>query len=163
MADNDLFKTTRMAMMRGAGPAYIPGQAVFLQRDVQIFTRGTQGKVVSVQSTRPGEHRYHVLIGDDKLWVYEADLRPTPPGEAALAPGADGNLSITQRLQSMTLSQRMATLGADENRRLTDLAATQRMHSLTQEERMAELLKTNRIRTLKREGEGEPDPEGGTG
>jgi hypothetical protein len=150
MADDDLFKTQRMTLMRGAGPVYIPGQAVFLQRDLQTFTRGTQGKVVSVQSARPGEHRYHVLFGDDKLWVFEADLRPTPPGESPLAKGPDG-LTITQRLQTMTVSQRMATLGVDENRRLTELAATQRMHTLTQEERMAELLKTNRVRTIKPE------------
>jgi hypothetical protein len=144
MADDDMFKTTRMALLRGVHPAYIAGQAVFLQREVQTYPKGTQAKVISVTATRPGEHRYQLLVGDDKLWVFESDVRPTPPG------GPDGSLTITQRLQSMSLSQRMATLGIDETRRLGDLAATQRMHVLTQDERLHELLKTNRTRALER-------------
>lgn len=146
--DNDLLRTTRMALSRSANPNYIAGQAVFLQRDVQGFTKGTQGRIISVQLSRPGEHRYLMLIGEDKFWAYESDLRPTPPGDAPLSTSDDGTLSITQRLQSMSLSQRMATLGVDESRRLGNLANTQRMHVLTQEERMQELLKTNRIKTL---------------
>lgn len=146
--DDDLLRTTRLALSRATHPNYIAGQAVFLQRDVQGFAKGTQARVISVQLARPGEHRYQMLIGEDKFWAYESDLRPTPPGEAPLATGEDGSLSITQRLQSMSLSQRMATLGVDESRRLGNLASTQRMHVLTQEERMQELLKTNRIKTL---------------
>jgi hypothetical protein len=147
-SDDDLLRTTRLGNLRGANPAYIAGQAVFLQRDLQGFAKATQAKVLSIQPGRPGEHRYQLLIGDEKFWAYEADLRPTPPGAPALVSEPGGGLSITQRLQSMSLDQRMATLGVDETRRLTDLASTQPMHAMTQEERMAELLKTNRIKTL---------------
>jgi hypothetical protein len=150
MADDDMFKTTRMALLRGAHPAYIAGQAVFLQRDVQTYAKGAQGKVVSITASRPGEHRYQLLIGEDKLWVFESDVRPTPPGDSPLSEGADGSLTITQRLQSMSLSQRMATLGIDETRRLGDLATTQRMHVLTPDQRLHELLKTNRALALER-------------
>lgn len=146
--DNDLFKTTRMALLRGANPNYIAGQAIFLQRDVQGFPKGSNGRIVSIQAGRPGEHRYLLLVGNEKFWAFEADLRPTPPGDAPLSTGPDGTLSITQRLQSMTLSQRMATLGVDETRRLGGMAATQRMHTLTPEQRMQELLKTNRSQAL---------------
>ena len=146
--DNDLFKTTRMALLRGANPNYIAGQAIFLQRDVQGFSKGSHGRIVSIQPGRPGEHRYLLLVGSEKFWAFEADLRPTPPGDAPLTTGLDGKLSITQRLQSMTLLQRTATLGVDETRRLGGMAATQRMHTLTPEQRMQELLKTNRSQAL---------------
>lgn len=146
--DDELFKTTRMGSLRGANPTYLAGQAVFLQRDVQGFAKGAVAKIVSVQAIRPGEHRYLLLIGAEKFWAFEADLRPTPPGEAPLVTGPEGDMSITQRLQSMSLSQRMATLGVGETRRLNDLSATRRMHTLTPEERMQEMLKTNRLKTL---------------
>ena len=149
--DKDLFRTTRMALLRGANPAYIAGQSIYLQRDVQGFPRGSQSKIVSVQSARPGEHRYLLLLGKEKVWAYESDLRPTPPGEAPLSTGPEGDMSITQRLQSMSLSQRMATLGVDETRRLDSFSATQRMHVQTHQERMQDLLKTNRSQTLARE------------
>ena len=149
--DKNLFRTTRMALLRGANPAYIPGQSIYLQRDVQGFPRGSQSKIVSVQSARPGEHRYLLLLGKEKVWAFESDLRPTPPGEAPLSTGPEGDLSITQRLQSMSLTQRMATLGVDETRRLDSYSATQRMNVQTQEERMQELLKTNRSQNLARE------------
>ena len=147
-ADDDLFKTTRMGVLRGSNPSYLSGQAVFLQRDVQGFPKGTLGKIITIQASRPGEHRYHLLVNGEKIWAFEADLRPTPPGEAPLVNGPDGDLSITQRLQSMSLEQRMATLGVDETRRLNDLTATRRMHALTPEERLKEMLKTNRMKTL---------------
>lgn len=147
-ADDDLFKTTRMGVLRGSNPSYLSGQAVYLQRDVQGFPKGTVGKIITIQAARPGEHRYHLLVGDEKIWAFEADLRPTPPGVAPLVNGPDGDLSITQRLQSMSLEQRMATLGVDETRRLNDLSATRRMHALTPEERLKEMLKTNRMKTL---------------
>jgi hypothetical protein len=147
-ADDDLFKTTRMGVLRGSNPSYLSGQAVFLQRDVQGFPKGTLGKIITIQASRPGEHRYHLLVDGEKIWAFEADLRPTPPGEAPLVNGPDGDLSITQRLQSMSLEQRMATLGVDETRRLNDLTATRRMHALTPEERLKEMLKTNRMKTL---------------
>lgn len=153
--DDELFKTARMGSLRGANPCYLAGQAVFLQRDVQGFAKGSMVKIITVQPMRAGEHRYQLLAGNDKIWAFEADLRPTPPGEAPLATGPEGDMSITQRLQSMSLSQRMATLGVDETRRLNDLAATRRMHTLTAAERMQEMLKTNRMKTLAPE----PDPD----
>ena len=145
---DEMFKTTRMALLRGVNPAYIAGQYVHLQRDVQGFLKGSRAKVVTVQVARPGEHRYLLFIEGEKIWAFEADLRPTPPGDALLATGADGNLSITQKLQSMSVSQRMATLGVNETRRLNTLGATQRMHALTPDERMQDLLATNRTRNL---------------
>ncbi|MFN0160623.1 MAG: hypothetical protein ACKVQQ_05285 [Burkholderiales bacterium] len=159
-SDDDLLRTTRMGTLRGAQPAYIAGQMVFLQRDLQGYAKAAVAKVLSIQPGRPGEHRYQLLIGEDRLWAHEADLRPTPPGAPPLVGEPGGGLSITQRLQSMSLTQRMATLGVDETRRLTDLASTQPMHALTQEERMAELLKTNRIKTL---NSGPPTVPGKTG
>ena len=144
-----MFHTTRMGLLRGVAPSFLPGEIVYLQREVQGFPKGAQAKIISVQTVRPGEHRYHLLLGEEKVWAYEADLRPTAPGEAPLAVGPAGQLSITQRLQSMTLSQRMATLGVDEKRRLSEMSNTQRMHALTQEERMRDLLKTNRAHALK--------------
>ncbi|MBL8383485.1 MAG: hypothetical protein JNM90_10435 [Burkholderiales bacterium] len=164
--DDSLFKTTRMALLRGASPAYLPGQSVFLQRDVQGFAKGTEGKIVTVQATRPGEHRYQLLVGADKIWAFESDVRPTAPGESPLVTGKGGDLSITQRLQTMSLSQRMATLGVDETRRLNDLASTRRMHTLTAAERMKELLKTNRLSNVAPGDEADapagPGSEGGT-
>ncbi len=137
-----------MGVLRGSNPSYLSGQEVYLQRDVQGFPKGTMAKIITIQVARPGEHRYHLLVGDDKIWAFEADLRPTAPGAAPLVNGPDGDLSITQRLQSMSLEQRMATLGVDETRRLNDLTATRRMHALTPEERLKEMLKTNRMKTL---------------
>lgn len=148
MAAEDIFRTTRMALLRGASPTFLAGEHAFLQRDVQGFPKGTKVKIVSVHSARPGEHRYHLVIGNEKIWAFEADLRPTAPGAAPLATGPQGELSITQKLQSMSLSQRMATLGVDETRRLADLAATQRMHALTPAQRISELLRTNRVKAL---------------
>lgn len=156
---DEMFQTTRMALLRGVNPAYIAGQYVHLQRDVQGFLKGCRAKVVTVQVARPGEHRYQLFIEGEKIWAFEADLRPTPPGDPMLATGADGNLSITQKLQSMSVSQRMATLGVDETRRLNTLGATQRMHALTPDERMQELLATNRTQTLA-EGSEAPDDAG---
>ena len=85
---------------------------------------------------------------DDLQPARDGGVDITPPGAAPLVNGPDGDLSITQRLQSMSLEQRMATLGVDETRRLNDLTATRRMHALTPEERLKEMLKTNRMKTL---------------
>ena len=142
MSENELFRTGRMASLRGMTPAYMPGAAVYLQRDLQEFPKGSLARVISVQSTRPGEHRYQLTIGEQKMWAFEADIRPTPPGDAAPALGntdRQNTLGPTQRMNTMTLSQRMAALGPN---------ATQRMHALTQEERLKKLVQTNRLRTL---------------
>lgn len=138
MSDDELFRTGRMQTLRGMTPAYMPGANVFLQRDIQGFTKGSAGRVISVQSSRPGEHRYQLSVGEQKMWVFEADIRPTPPG----TPGSSDqpeSLGPTQRMRTMTLSQRMAALGPN---------ATQRMHALTQEERLKKLVQTNRLRIL---------------
>lgn len=122
-------------------PAYLPGAGVFLQREVQGFARGSAARVTSVQSTRPGEFRYQLLVGEQKMWAFESDIRPTAPGDLANAAASDGAppLGPTQRMHTMTLSQRMAALGPN---------ATQRMHALSQEERLRKLVQTNRLRTL---------------
>jgi signal recognition particle receptor subunit beta len=69
-ADDDLFKTTRMGVLRGSNPSYLSGQAVFLQRDVQGFPKGTLGKIITIQASRPGEHRYHLLVDGEKIHLY---------------------------------------------------------------------------------------------
>ena len=71
---DEMFKTTRMALLRGVNPAYIAGQYVHLQRDVQGFLKGSRAKVVTVQVARPGEHRYLLFIEGEKIWAFEAQL-----------------------------------------------------------------------------------------
>ena len=142
MSDEELFRTGRMQSLRSMTPAYLPGISVFLQRDVQGFAKGSAARVVSVQSTRPGEFRYQLVVGEQKMWAYESDIRPTAPGDLANAAAtADDapSLGPTQRMRTMTLSQRMASLGPN---------ATQRMHALTQEERLRKMVQTNRLRAL---------------
>jgi hypothetical protein len=153
---SDPFRTQRLSALRGASPTYIPGEFVYLQKDVEGAARGTYAKIVSVQATRPGEHRYQLLVSEEKLWVFEADIRPTPPSEL----GEPGEVfSMTQRMQTLTLSQRMNLMGANNaavSQRMTTLNATQRMHTLSQTERMQEMLKTNRMKVIpaKEEPEG---------
>ena len=145
MNDDDLFRTARLQSLRGATPAYMPGINVYLQREVQGFAKGSLARVVGVQSSRPGEHRYQLTVGDHKMWVFEADIRPTQPRDSGVLSHADPGsqlqnaLGTTQRMHTMTLSQRMAGLGA---------SVTPRMHPLTQEERLKKLVQTNRLRTL---------------
>ena len=145
MNDDDLFRTARLQSLRGATPAYMPGINVYLQRDVQGFAKGSLARIVSVQSSRPGEHRYQLVAGDQKMWAFEADIRPTPPRETGVLSHADPGsqlqnlLGTTQRMHTMTLSQRMAGIGA---------ITSPRMHPLTQEERLKKLVQTNRLRTL---------------
>ena len=88
MNDDDLFRTARLQSLRGATPAYMPGINVYLQREVQGFAKGSLARVVGVQSSRPGEHRYQLTVGDHKMWVFEADIRPThgPPRPASPPP-----------------------------------------------------------------------------
>ena len=152
MSENELFRTGRMASMRGMTPAYMPGATVYLQRDLQEFPKGSPARVISVQSTRPGEHRYQLTIGEQKMWAFETDIRPTPPGDASPALGStnrQNTLGPTQRMSTMTLSQRMAALGPN---------ATPRMHLLTQEERLKKLVQTNRLRTLGSSAEAPVEP-----
>ena len=145
MSDKDLFQTGRMSTLRHLAPAYMPGEHVYLQRDVQEFARGSRAKVVSVQSSRPGEHRYQILVNEKKLWAYEADLRPTPPGDNGMGTTAPQRvLPNTQRMQTLTLTQQMSALGDAAN----TLGVSQRMHTLSQAERMKQMVATNRLRTL---------------
>lgn len=140
MSDEELFRTGRMQSLRSMTPAYLPGAGVFLQREVQGFAKGSAARVTSVQSARPGEFRYQLLVGEQKMWAYESDIRPTAPGDlAAAATDHAPPFGPTQRMRTMTLSQRMASLGPN---------ATQRMHVLTQEERLRKMVQTNRLRTL---------------
>lgn len=145
MSDKDLFQTGRMSTLRHMAPAYMPGEHVYLQRDVQEFARGSRAKVVSVQSSRPGEHRYQILVDEKKLWAYEADLRPTPPSDSGLGTTAPQRvLPNTQRMQTLTLTQQMSAMGDAAK----PLGVSQRMHTLSQAERMKQMVATNRLRTL---------------
>lgn len=141
MSENELFRTSRMEALRGTKPAYQPGSLVYLQRDLQEFPKGSAARIVSVETKGPGLHRYELTVGDQKMWSFEADIRPTPPRlpVAPVEPGNNSPLGPTQRMNTLTLSQRMATLGP---------GATQRMHALTQEERLRKMLQTNRMRTM---------------
>ena len=151
MSNEELFRTGRLQTVRNMTPVYMPGSSVYLQRDVQGFAKGSVARVISVQSTRPGEHRYQLSVGELKMWAFESDIRPTPPGDV-IGSGrgtADKPPVPTQRMSTMTLSQRMASLGPN---------ATQRMHALTQEERLKKLVQTNRLRTLGAEAFDNTDP-----
>ena len=149
MADDNLFKTGRMNVLRGANLMFMPGQIVYLQRRVHEFSRGTQVKVISVQAVRPGEYRYQILVNEKKMWAFESDLRHTVPNETGTGP--QDLISGTQRMQTMTLSQRMQALTSAAVRPgnvAVPPGATQRMHQSTQEERLQKMLQTNRLRTL---------------
>ena len=145
MSDENLFRTGRMNVMRGSNLMFLPGEFVFLQRDVQEFKRGTPVKVISVQAVRPGEYRYQILIEDKKMWAFESDLRYTAPSDAQTGP--QNIISSTQRMQTMTLSQRMTSMAADPSRP-NPAVTPPRMHNSTQAERMQKMLQTNRMRTL---------------
>ena len=145
MSDENLFRTGRMNVMRGANLMFMPGEFVFLQRGVQEFKAGTRVKVISVQAVRPGEYRYQILIDDKKMWAFESDLRHTAPSDGQTDP--QNVSSSTQRLQTMTLSQRMTSIAADPSGP-NPASTPPRMHNSTQAERMQKMLQTNRMRTL---------------
>ena len=147
MADDNLFRTSRMNVLRGANLMFMPGEVVYLQRRVQEFARGIQVKVISVQAVRPGEYRYQILIDEKKMWAFESDLRHTAPAEGGTGP--QDVIASTQRMQTLTLSQRMSSLAANTRPNPSGPASpAQRMHSSTQEERLQNMLQTNRLRTL---------------
>lgn len=145
MSDENLFRTGRMNVMRGANLMFMPGEFIYLQRDVQEFKRGTPVKVISVQAVRPGEYRYQILIDDKKTWAFESDLSHTVPRDPQVAP--QNVASSTQRLQTMTLSQRMTSIATGPSGP-NPAGAPPRMHNSTQAERMQRMLQTNRMRTL---------------
>jgi hypothetical protein len=127
------FRTGRMRTLNGLHPSYSPGEFVFLQGTVPGFEAGTRFKVLDIQSTGPGEYRYQISAGEHKLWVDQAAVRSSAPQNSAPAPAQAGepsrnSLSVTQRMQTLTLSQRMAALGVEGGQ--PDAGATQRLVAL---------------------------------
>ena len=123
-----------MQIMSGLNPTYTPGEFVFLTSPMPGFPDGTRFKVVAARGVGAGQYRYELQANGQTVWVLEADLRSTPPPSIADAPGfklPDRNLSMTQRMQTMTLSQRMAALGLGEDK--PEASTTQRLKILTAE------------------------------
>lgn len=139
------FRTQRLQTVSGLHPAFAPGEFVFLQATLPGFPAGTRFKVVSAQATGPGQHRYELSAGDKTVWVAQADVRGSAPGPVSdTLADPDRSFSMTQRMQTMTLSQRMTALGISGG----DLGATQRMRAFNADEQRH------------REGTQAPDPEG---
>jgi hypothetical protein len=106
--------TQRMQTVAGLQPAFAPGEFVFLNSAMPGFPDGTRFKVIAARDIGTNQHRYELQGMGQTIWVLEADLRSTPPDSITNAPGyalPDRALSMTQRMQTMTLSQRMAALG----------------------------------------------------
>jgi len=147
---DDPFRTRRLQTLSGLSPSYAPGEFVYLQATVPGFAPGTRFKVISARATGPSQYNYELVSGDRTLWVSQDDVRGTAPDSAtdALAKTNPGNaFSMTQRMQTMTLSQRMSALGIGGG---ADMATTQRMRAFNLEDR------------LKREAAGTaaPEPDG---
>ena len=82
---NNLGATARLKALRGPNPIFFPGEHVYLQRDVQGFAKGAACKIISTHTEGQGRtHRYLVLIGEYKVWAYEAELRATKPPDASV-------------------------------------------------------------------------------
>ena len=85
---NNLGATARLKALRGPNPIFLPGEHMYLQRDVQGFAKGAACKIISTHTESGGRtHRYLVLVGEFKVWAYESDLRASKPPEAALTDG----------------------------------------------------------------------------
>jgi len=124
--------TQRMQTVAGLQPAFAPGEFVFLNSAMPGFPDGTRFKVIAARAIGANQHRYELQGMGQTIWVLEADLRSTPPDSIANAPGyalPDRALSMTQRMQTMTLSQRMAALGLN-NEDGPDNGSTQRLRIL---------------------------------
>jgi len=119
--------TQRMQTVAGLHPAFAPGEFVFLNSSVPGFPDGTRFKVIAARSIGANQHRYELQGNGQTIWVLEADLRSTAPDQPAGAPSRA--LSMTQRMQTMTLSQRMTALGLD-NEGDVDSNTTQRLRVL---------------------------------
>jgi hypothetical protein len=129
--DSAFRRTQRMQIMSGLTPAYTPGEFVFLSSPMPGFPDGTRFKVVAARGVGSGQFRYELQANGQTIWVLEADLRTTPPdyiGEPVDRNTGEGALSVTQRMQTMTLTQRMAALGIDSEE--ADHATTQRLKVL---------------------------------
>jgi len=155
---DDAFRTQRMQTLSGLSPAFVPGEFVFLQHPMPGFADGTRFKVVAAQGIAPGKYRYELLADEKIIWVAESDVRSTRPesgapaeaGRDALADsGPNRALSMTQRMQTMTLSQRMDLLGIvggaedagdplapDGHPPVASPLTNQRMRGLTPEQRL---------------------------
>jgi hypothetical protein len=143
----DPFRTRRMQTLSGLNPAFAPGEFVYLQATMPGFDAGTRFKVVSARATGPGQYLYELTAGDQTIWVAQKDLRGTAPEKPAnpLAnTSSNPAFSMTQRMQTMTLSQRMDALGIGD---AEDLGATQRMRAFNFED------------DLRRQAAGKPAPD----
>lgn len=117
-----------MQTMSGMTPTYSPGEFVFLSSPMPGFLDGTRFKVVGARTVGSGQYRYELQANGQTVWVLEADIRSTPPDFTADHAASDNALSVTQRMQTMTLTQRMAALGLGNED--TDGATTQRLKIL---------------------------------
>jgi hypothetical protein len=119
--------TQRMQTVAGLQPVYSPGEFVYLNSAMPGFPDGTRFKVVVARSIGTNQYRYELQANGQTVWVLEADLRTSPPISAGERPEPSRrDLSMTQRMQTMTLSQRMSALGLDNE----DAGATQRLRIL---------------------------------
>lgn len=126
----DPFRTQRLQTVSGLNPAFTPGEFVYLVATMPGFSAGTRFKVVAARATGPGLYTYELLAGDRTVWVKQGDVRGTAPDNAADAPprsGPNRAFSMTQRMQTMTLSQRLSALGIGQ---VGELGSTQRLRAL---------------------------------
>lgn len=124
--DNGNSTTQRMQTLAGLQPVYSPGEFVFLNSPMPGFPDGTRFKVVAARAIGANQYRYELQANGQTVWVLEADLRTSPPPSDNATPSRR-DLSMTQRMQTMTLSQRMEALGLTDN---PDAGATQRLRIL---------------------------------
>jgi len=127
------FQTGRMQTMSGLNPDYVPGEFVYLNGPVPGFAEGTRFKIVSAQSVSSGLFRYELSAQGQTVWVMQDQLRQSPPDSVMQSPASQlpsRGMSMTQRMQTMTLSQRMAALGLDKPEPEPGPTATQRMNAI---------------------------------
>ena len=146
---DNAFRTQRLQTLSGLNPAYAPGEFVYLVATLPGFPAGKRFKVVSAQATGPGQYRYELSASDKTVWVGQADVRgsaPDPVSDSLADQSPDRAFSMTQRMQTLTLSQRMAALGISD----ANLGATQRMRAFN----------ANDLQQREGTGTQAPDPEG---
>jgi hypothetical protein len=119
--------------MSSLNPAYVPGEFVYLACPVPGFAEGTRFKIVSSQTVSAGVFRYQLSALGQTVWAAQDDLRQNPPASVTTSPASqlpDRSLSMTHRMQSLTLAQRMAALGVNNDDPEPGLSATRRMGAL---------------------------------
>ena len=128
------FQTGSMPTMSSQNPAYIPGEFVYLAGPVPGFAEGTRFKIVSTQAVSAGVFRYELRAQGQTIWAKQEELRQNPPASATKSPAAQlsgRNMSMTQRMQNLTLAERMAALGlSNDEDPEPGLSATRRMDTL---------------------------------